>query len=158
MEDSKGGFQRLFGSCAGRFWLSRFQQGCHLRMGQETRQNQALSTQLVKCILEYCEERVNEEHESKDVLRWAKAGALFAISYVLSLRGNEGILLDAAELVRLDFERNNLVAVPLTGKLKGTGRVQKHVLQTVHTVHAHRSHNLNIMGRNGYFQFDFCKF
>ena len=60
MEDTKGSTQRLFGRCAGSFWLSRFQQGCRLRMGQETRQNQALSTELVKCILSFCESKVNE--------------------------------------------------------------------------------------------------
>ena len=63
-------------------------------MGQETRQNQALSTTLVKCILDYCETKVNEEDDLRDMIKWAKAGALFAISYVLSLRGNEGILVD----------------------------------------------------------------
>ena len=100
-------------------------------MGQETRQNQALSTQLVKCVLEYCEERLNDEDDHLIMTKWAKAGALFAISYVLSLRGNEGILVDIEGLLQLNSERNGLIAIPLTGKLKGTGRVQKHVLRSV---------------------------
>ena len=58
-------------------------------MGQETRQNQALSTQLVKDILDYCEAKVNKEEDPQDMIRWAKAGVLFTISYVLSLRGKE---------------------------------------------------------------------
>ena len=131
MEDTKGGTQRLFGGRAGSFWLSRFQQGCRLRMGQETRQNQALSTPLVKGILEYCETKVNEEEDPQDMIRWAKAGALFTISYVLSLRGNEGILVDIEGLLEHDSERNGLLAVPVTGKLKGTGRVQKYILRSV---------------------------
>ena len=100
-------------------------------MGQETRQNQALSTQLVKCVLEYCEERLNDEDDHLIMTKWAKAGALFAISYVLSLRGNEGILVDIEGLLQLNSEQNGLIAIPLTGKLKGTGRVQKHVLRSV---------------------------
>ena len=131
MEDSKGSSQRLFGGCAESFWLARFQQGCKLRMGQETRQNQALSTELVKNILSFCESKVNEVEDPLDMVKWAKAGALFAISYVLSLRGNEGILVDIEGLLHHREERNGLIAIPLTGKLKGTGRVQKHILRSV---------------------------
>ena len=97
-------------------------------MGQETRQNQALSTQLVKCVLEYGEEKRNEEDDPLVMTKWAKAGAQCAISYVLSLRGNEGILVDIEGLLHYNTERNGLIAIPLTGKLKGTGRVQKHIL------------------------------
>ena len=71
---------------------------------------------------------MNEEDDPRDMIKWAKAGALFAISYVLSLRGNEGILVDIEGLLQLDTERNGLIAIPLTGKLKGTGRIQKHIL------------------------------
>ena len=59
--------------------------------------NQALTTQLVRCILDYCEDKVNEENDSQGIIRWTKAGALFAISYILSLWGNEGIPVNADE-------------------------------------------------------------
>ena len=130
LEDARGGVQRLFAGRAGSFWLGRFQQGCRLRMGQETRQNQALSTVLVKLVLNYCEEKHNEADSYLELARWVKAGALFAISYVLSLRGNEGIMLESESLLQLDQERNGF-AVPLIGKLKGTGKVKKHVLRSV---------------------------
>ena len=111
--------------------MGRFQQGCRLRMGQETRQNQALSTKLVKLVLHYCEDKHNEADSFSELARWVRAGALFAISYVLSLRGNEGIMLDTETLLHLDEERNGLVAIPLIGKLKGTGKVQNHILRSV---------------------------
>ena len=59
-------------------------------MGQETRQNQAINTQLMLLVLKYCEDKVREEEAIQDIERWVKAGTLFALSYVLSLRGNEG--------------------------------------------------------------------
>ena len=109
MEDTKGAVQRLFGGTAGSFWLSRFQQGCRLRMDQQTRQDQAISTQLMILLLKYCENKIREESEVSNMARWVKAGALFVISYVLSLRGNEGILMDIEGLNQFDQERNGLL-------------------------------------------------
>ena len=123
MEDTKGSVQRLFSGTAGSFWLSRFQQGCRLRMGQQTRQDQAISTKLMILLLKFCENKVREETDIESMEKWVKAGALFAISYVLSLRGNEGILLDIEGLQQFDHERNDLLAIPLVGKLKGSGQV-----------------------------------
>ena len=131
MEDTKGSVQRLFSGTVGSFWLSRFQQGCRLRMGQQTRQDQAISTKLMILLLEFCENKVQEEPDIESMEKRVKAGALFVISYVLSLRGNEGILLDIEGLQQFDQERNELLAVPLVGKLKGSGQVKRHILRSV---------------------------
>ena len=40
-------------------------------------------------------------------------------------------MLDTESLLQLDPERNGLIAIPLIGKLKGTGKVKKHVLRSV---------------------------
>ena len=82
-------------------------------------------------LLEFCENKVREEPDIESMEKWVKAGALFVISYVLSLRGNEGILLDIEGLQQFDQERNELLAVPLVGKLKGSGQVKRHILRSV---------------------------
>ena len=66
-------------------------------MGKQTRQDQAISTKLMILLLKFCENKVREETDIESMEKWVKAGALFAISYVLSLRGNEGILLDSKD-------------------------------------------------------------
>jgi hypothetical protein len=72
-------------------WFARFIEGCKRRMGQDSRPNRGISTDLVKATLGMCLS-LSDVPTLKGL--WVKLGFYLAASYVTSLRGPEGCLLD----------------------------------------------------------------
>jgi hypothetical protein len=93
--DQKGRYTRFtYDKCAS-LWFYRFLEGCSHRMGQIWRTNQALSNELLlEALLSQIEERIESARTGRDENRWMTLHTLTVTTYVLSLRGPKGFLLD----------------------------------------------------------------
>ena len=114
-------------------WYSRFSAGCKRRMGQDWRPDRAITPEVMKSLMAKIEERLSRGNlEESFRRRLVMAGAYFAITYVNSLRGPEGLLVDLGGL------RKNLVKgwdkhyviVALLGQVKGEHGEREHLLPT----------------------------
>lgn len=130
-EGGKGGTMRFQSGASASLWYQRFAQGCKARMGQDTRKNTAVSVALWKRLLEVCEQRFSVAQTFDEGAKWTIVGAYLAISYALSLRGNEGFLMEIATLNEYRPIRNGLVWIPLVGRLKGDKENTTHLLRSV---------------------------
>lgn len=92
-------------------------------MGQDWRPNQALSLDLMLAVLELTEAHIDNAVAEDEAHRWAVFHTYATVSYVISLRGTEGLLLDLEMLHRYwDTGKNQAkpyIIIPLRGKLKG---------------------------------------
>ena len=101
-------------------------------MGQEVKQDLALDVQLWVKLLDLCSETaVRQENSLEEIHRWVVVGAFLAFSFVLSLRGPEGFMLELKQLRENPELTNGLVWLPLVGKLKGEDNVGTHWLRSV---------------------------
>jgi hypothetical protein len=100
MGDQDGRYQRLSTDPCASFWFYCFLEGCKRRMGQDWRPNQALSLPLMLAVLHLADNRVNNSVSDEDAHRWTVFHTYATISYVISLRGTEGLLLDLETLHR----------------------------------------------------------
>ena len=114
-------------------WFSRFSTGCQRRMGQDWRPDRAITPDLMKALMTKIESRLEGNHlEPGFRRRLVMAGAYFAITYVDSLRGPEGLLLDLGGL-RKNFTKGldkDYVIVALLGQVKGEHGERQHLLPT----------------------------
>jgi hypothetical protein len=114
-------------------WFARFSAGCKRRMGQDWRPDRAITPELMKALMSKIEDRLSGRNlEASERRRLVMAGAYFAITYVDSLRGPEGLLLDLGGL-RKNFVKgrdNNYVIVALLGEVKGEHGERQHLLPT----------------------------
>ena len=104
----------------GSLWFQRFVAGCRNRMGVVWKPNLALSTPLLLQVLRDAEESLYDASDDKMKNNWLVFVTYVVVSYVLSLRGNEGLVLDLRAMHQ-NWKRNDgtyfLVA------LKGKSRV-----------------------------------
>jgi len=101
-------------------------------MGQDWRPDQAVSVELMKALLSYVDHKVATLDDSlEDVALWGLAGAYFAFSFVLSLRGSEGLLVDLEAMIEENAIERAHVVIPLLGKIKGEHHVRQHLLGSV---------------------------
>jgi hypothetical protein len=100
MGGQDGKYQRLSTDPCASFWFYRFLLGCKRRMGQDWRPNQALSLPLMLAVLDLSNSRVNNAVSDEDAHRWIVFHSYATISYVISLRGTEGLLLDLETIHR----------------------------------------------------------
>lgn len=126
----KGVYQRLSHDACGSLWFSRFMEGMRRRMGHIWKPNKTLSSVLLRKLFEVVEEKIQAEvHSPQDRDRWLVFNVYAVISYVISLRGSEGLLLDIGSLIRL-WKRGEgkYVIIPLLGKLKGESFDKCHLI------------------------------
>ena len=124
-----GGFQReIVSTSTSSIWFKRFFAGCRARMGQVHKPNLALSTVLIITLLDRvnldCRELKSQEEKFDKIV----FGTHVVISYVLSLRGSEGLMLNLTALCREDKIDRKYCVVPLKGKVKGESIERDHVL------------------------------
>jgi hypothetical protein len=98
--DQVGHYQRFSIDPCASFWFARFFQGCRFRMGQDWRPNQAMSIELLLKMLETVEMRLNDAPSPRELNRWIVFHTYASVTYVVSLWGPEGLLLDLAGLHR----------------------------------------------------------
>jgi hypothetical protein len=75
-------------------WFDRFIEVCTRRMGQDSRPNRGISTDLIKATLDMCLSLSDEALAPTQKRIWFKLGFYLAASYVTSLLVAEGRLLD----------------------------------------------------------------
>jgi hypothetical protein len=100
-------------------------------MGQDWRPNKALSTELILSYLRQIQLKVVEAETLREENRWLVLAVYSVITYVVSLRGLEGFLLDLGGL-RLhtinDNKRSKYFLILLMGKVKGECHHRCHLL------------------------------
>jgi hypothetical protein len=104
-------------------------------MGQDVRQNLALEGAVVKALLDLIEEELNDDPDEAE-FRWlVTVGAYIAVTYVASLRGNEGFMLDLHALRKWFPEGKDdelsYIVLPLLGRFKGEEGERQHLFPVV---------------------------
>lgn len=128
----KGQYQRLNNDICGSLWFARFMEGMKKRMGQITKSNKTMSPALTRKLFELSDDRISSESDPKDRDRWVVFNTYAVICYVISLRGNEGFLLDLGALRRY-FQRGEgeYITIPLLGMFKGESDDMAHLIPCV---------------------------
>jgi hypothetical protein len=127
--DSKGNYQRFSIDPCGSFWFYRFMKGMKSRMGQDWRPNKGMSVDLLLRVLEETDTRIDGAVSPRELNRWIVFHTYAVVSYVLSLRGKEGLLLDLEGLHRFwESGDASYVVVTLQGTVKGESNDRDHLL------------------------------
>lgn len=101
-------------------------------MGQDWRPNQAMSQELLHEVLKVAGLRILDAVTPREHNRCIVFHAYVVVTYVVSLRGSEGLLLDLVGLIR-QWEKGDgsCVVVALLGKIKGKHHERCHLLPSV---------------------------
>jgi hypothetical protein len=104
-------------------WFERFSQGCLRRMGQDVRQDWAITLPTMGALLDRLEREWVATNEQdlcqRDIV--ASIGAFSLIAFCGSFRGNEVFLTDLHGLRKYykELEKKDYVIIPLLGRFKG---------------------------------------
>ena len=85
---------RLIKDSSSSLWYHRFNSGMKYRMGNVWKPNKALSTELIVRTIKAAERKRIEGDTNEETHRWMVFTTYVSMSYVISLRGSEGLLLD----------------------------------------------------------------
>ena len=130
--DRKGNYTRVTTDKCGSLWFSRFMVGLKTRMGQTYKPNQAMSHPLLIATITLAESKIDGATTSKEASTWITFISYMVITYVLSLRGSEGLMLDLSGLIKQwEVNRTNHVVIVLSGKLKGEDNSRLHHIPCV---------------------------
>lgn len=98
-------------------------------MGQDWRPNKAFSVDLVVHTLELTKAKIAESRNADKQHDWIVFGAYFALTYVMSLRGVEGLLLDISGMLEhLNKGDETYFIIAFLGKIKGEHHHRCHLL------------------------------
>ena len=113
-------------------WFQRFSAGMKYRMGVIWRPNKVLSTELIKRIVENAESKRSSADEQEERHEWTVFEAYLVVSYVISLRGSEGFLLDLKTMRKLQGRATQeFFWLSLLGRLKGEKMDKEHNIPCV---------------------------
>jgi hypothetical protein len=88
-----------------------------------------MSTNMIVALMKKVSNRIEGAAADRERVEWLVFGAYFIVSYVLSLRGVEGLLLDLEGLLRHESKGNDShFVVALLGKVKGEQHDRCHLL------------------------------
>ena len=131
MGDFNGNYTRFAIDEYGSLFFKRFMDGLKTRMGSIWIPNTAFSTELMLEIISTAEKRIEQSETSEERIQWICFVTYATISYVLSLRGQEGLLLDLGGLIRNWDESTYYVKVALLGRVKGERGDRAHILPCI---------------------------
>ena len=127
--NNAGGFQRdIVNSATSSVWFRRFFAGCRARMGQVYKPNLALPTGVITALLNAILSDLSEVKSQEEKFAKVVFGTYVVISYVLSLRGSEGLMLNLATLGKESRTKREYCIVPLKGRIKGESIERDHIL------------------------------
>ena len=108
-------------------WFRHFYSGCRSRMGQIYKPNLALTTEIITKMLRLIREDALKTQSRQVKFNVIIFGVYIAISYVLSLRGSEGLMLNLTTIVKEWNRYKDCIVISLKGKVKGESNVRDHV-------------------------------
>ena len=117
--DLNGNYLRLAKDKCGSIYFKRFMKGLKSRMVQVTKPNLALSITLIKNLFHTIEIKIQTEEDRHSIHLWKVFLVYATLSYVISLRGPEGFLLDLSGLNKHWSDQREYVIISLFGKIKG---------------------------------------
>ena len=129
--DFNGNYQRIVEDECASLFFKRFMDGLRCRMGQVVKPNLALSIPLLLELVKrikyrlLCSEYEDNKHIISSVLTY------ITTSYIISLRGPEGFLLDLRGLNENWNSNNNYIIISLIGRLKGERHDLTHLVPVV---------------------------
>ena len=127
--DDKGRYQRLSRDTCGSLWFHRFMLGTQIRMGQIWKPNKGMSIELLLRMLRKSEGRIIAASSEEERHMWIVYVTYCVVSYVLSLRGNEGFLLDLKSLNKHnERDYGKYFVIGLLGKIKGEHNDREHCI------------------------------
>jgi hypothetical protein len=129
--DFNGNYSRLVEDECGSFFFKRFMEGLKIRMGQDWRPNMAFTIDLYLRLISEIDDRIEGEESLEEKHKWKVFLIYVLTTYVLSLRGREGLFLDLRGLNKYWNERTDIVKLVLLGKVKGELREREHHLPCV---------------------------
>ena len=126
--NNAGGIQRdLVQAATSSVWFQRFYQGCRSRMGQDYCPNLALTTLIIARMLDLALSEVAMTSTKEDKFDLIIFGSHMVTSHVLSLRGNEGLMLNLATIEQELKVKRACCIVALRGKVKGESIERDHI-------------------------------
>lgn len=110
-------------------WSTRFKQGCLRRMGQDVRQDWAITLAAMNALVGAFERAWRGASEQREQRTIVMAGAFSVVGFCGSFRGNEVLLMDLFGLRKyLDqLADKDYVIVPLLGRFKGEAHARYHL-------------------------------
>lgn len=132
INDNKGRYTRIGKDPCGSFWFSRFLIGCRNRMGEIKKQNKAFGLKLMLKVIEEAERSLEAAEDFEEEHRWCVFICYITVAYVISLRGNEGFLVDLEGLNKhYSSKTQDYFIIALFGKLKGEANVGYHLIPCI---------------------------
>ena len=130
--DKKGQYVRLSEDKCGSLWFTRFMIGLKNRMGHTFKPNMAFSHSLLKALIQSAESHITEDYTGRESAPWVVFVTYVVVTYVLSLRGTEGQMLELGGLRKHWREqRKDSLIVVLWGKIKGEEEYREHLIPCV---------------------------
>ena len=129
MSDAKGKYSKVTNDKCGSLRFQRFMDGCQVRMGVVWKPNTALSVSLLLDVIKEAESHLEHATEIEEEHHWVSFITYVTVSYVLSLRGDEGFLLDL-EGLNANWSRNDgtYFRGAVLGKIKGERTRRSHLI------------------------------
>ena len=131
--DFKGNYHRLVWDQAGSLFFKKFMEGLRARMGQVVKPNLALSIPLLLRVIRKAEEFMNISEDEEEEHLWLVFTVYVVVSYVISLRGPEGFLLDLSSLNKHWNHSSSYTVIGLLGRLKGERNDLCHLIPCANT-------------------------
>ena len=132
INDQSGKYQRISTDICGSLWFKKILKGCHNRMGEEWMPNKALGIPLLKTLIREIERDILEAEDPEDKHFLTVFSCYICVTYVISLRGTEGLLLDLDGMNRnwTEPSKGHFI-IALLGKVKGEHHEQAHLIPCV---------------------------
>jgi hypothetical protein len=114
-------------------WFERFSQGCIRRMGQDVRQDWAITLPTMHELLSLLDQEWREPQSPAHQELVASLGSFSIIAFCASFRGSEVFMTDLRGLLRHQQEltrmnKHDHVVVPLLGRFKGETNSRYHLI------------------------------
>ena len=94
MVDQKGQYVRLTRDKCGSLWFVRYMVGLKNRMGNVWKPNKGFSHKLLLLMIHNAEQRIVEAEVWEEKHKWTVFTTYIVLTYVVALRGNEGLMLE----------------------------------------------------------------
>lgn len=108
-------------------WFRRFYSGCRARMGQISKPNLVLTTALIVRLLEEVRNEITRAEDRSSKFDLVVFGSYVTISYLISLRGSEGLMIDLAVINRELEKDRDCCMIGLKGRVKGESVDRDHL-------------------------------